>query len=63
MRVTVDETLCEASGFCESMAPDVFEIGDASVVQIADGPVPEHLEYDVRAAVAQCPKAALRLHD
>jgi ferredoxin len=45
------------------MAPDVFEIGDAPVVQIADGPVPEHLEYDVRAAVEQCPKAALRLHD
>jgi ferredoxin len=63
MRVTVDETLCEASGFCESMAPDVFEIGDASVVQIADGPVPQHLEYDVRAAVDQCPKAALRLQD
>ena len=40
MRVTVDETMCEASGFCESLAPDVFELGDADVVQIADGPVP-----------------------
>lgn len=63
MRVSVDETLCEASGFCESIAPDVFEIGDAEVVRIADGPVPEHLEYDVRAAVEQCPMAALRLLD
>jgi len=63
MRVTVDETLCEASGFCESLAPDVFELGDADVVQIADGPVPAHLEIDVAAAVDQCPKAALRLHD
>ena len=27
MRVTVDETLCEANGFCESIAPDIFEIG------------------------------------
>ena len=40
MRVTVDETLCEASGFCESLAPDMFELGDEDVVQIADGPVP-----------------------
>ena len=63
MRVTVDETLCEASGFCESLAPDVFQLGDADMVQIADGPVPSHLEIDVAAAVDQCPKAALRLHD
>ena len=48
MRVTVDETLCEASGFCESIAPDVFELGDADVVQIADG--------DVRAPGNRCPR-------
>jgi ferredoxin len=63
MRVIVDETLCEASGFCESLAPDVFEIGDSDVVQVAEGQVPEHLEVDVRAAVDQCPKAALRIAD
>jgi ferredoxin len=63
MRVTVDEKLCEASGFCESLAPDVFEIGDGDVVGIAEGPVPPRLEIDVRAAVDQCPKSALRLID
>jgi ferredoxin len=63
MRVTVDESLCEANGFCESLAAEIFEIGDSDVVHIADGPVPEHLEIDVRAAVDQCPKAALRICD
>ena len=63
MRVTVDETLCEANGFCESLAPEVFVLGDADVVRISDGPVPLRLEVDVRAAVEQCPKAALRLCD
>ncbi|MCV7167869.1 ferredoxin [Mycobacterium stomatepiae] len=63
MRVTVDETLCEAQGFCESLAPDVFELGDEDVVQIADGEVAPDREIDVRAAVDQCPKAALRLID
>jgi ferredoxin len=63
MRVTVDETLCEAQGFCESLAPDVFELGDEDVVQIADGEVAPDREIDVRAAVDQCPKAALRLED
>ena len=63
MRVIVDETLCEANGFCESLAPDIFEIGDSDVVHVVDGEVPEHLHIDVRAAVDQCPKAALRLVD
>ena len=63
MRVTVDASMCEANGFCESLAPDVFVIGDEEVVQIADGPVPARLEIDVRAAVDQCPKAALRVID
>jgi ferredoxin len=63
MRVIVDESLCEANGFCESLAPDVFEIGKADVVHVADGEVPEHLQIDVHAAIDQCPKAALRLAD
>ncbi|MDC9006857.1 ferredoxin [Mycobacterium marinum] len=63
MRVIVDETLCEANGFCESLAPDIFSLGDADVVKIADGPVPADRQIDVHAAVDQCPKAALRLID
>jgi ferredoxin len=63
VRVIVDESLCEGNGFCESLVPDVFELGDAEVVRIADGPVPPRLEVDVRAAVDQCPKAALPLCD
>ncbi len=63
MRVIVDPDQCEANGFCESIAPDIFELGDEDVVQIADGEVPPGREIDVRAAVEQCPKAALRLCD
>ncbi|BAX93689.1 ferredoxin [Mycobacterium shigaense] len=63
MRVTVDPNLCEAQGFCESLAPDVFELGDQDVVQIAEGPVAPDREIDVRAAVEQCPKAALRIQE
>lgn len=61
MRVIVDPDMCEANGFCESIAPDIFELGDEDVVQIADGPVPVDREIDVRAAVEQCPRAALRI--
>jgi len=63
VRIVVDEDLCEGNGICESLAPQIFELGDADVVQIADGPVPEELHIDARAAVDQCPKAALRIVD
>ncbi|CAM4255417.1 Ferredoxin fas2 [Mycobacterium basiliense] len=63
MRVIVDKNMCEANGFCESLAPDIFELGDQDVVQIAECRVPPDREIDVRAAVEQCPKAALRIVD
>jgi ferredoxin len=63
MRVIVDETLCEANGFCESLAPDIFEIGQSDVVHVVDVDVPKDRHIDVQAAVDQCPKAALRLVD
>ncbi len=65
MRVIVDETLCEANGFCESLAPDYFEIGQSDVVHVADGEVPEHLEIDVRGRDRPVPEgraAACRLN-
>jgi ferredoxin len=45
------------------LAPDIFEIGTSDVVHVSDGEVPEHREIDVRAAIDQCPKTALRLAD
>jgi ferredoxin len=45
------------------LAADIFEIGDSDVVQVADGEVPEDRMIDVKAAVDQCPKAALRIVD
>lgn len=63
MRVIVDPDMCEANGFCESLAADIFELGDEDVVQIADGEIPADREIDVRAAVDQCPRAALKLVD
>lgn len=63
MRVIVDADMCEANGFCESIAADIFELGDEDVVQISEGPVPPGREIDVRAAVEQCPRAALRIVD
>ncbi|MET8654430.1 MULTISPECIES: ferredoxin [Nocardia] len=61
MKVTVDFDQCEANGICVGFAPDVFELDDDDQLHVAGGEVPENLLADVRDAVAQCPKAALKL--
>ncbi|WP_405179402.1 ferredoxin [Nocardia sp. NBC_01377] len=61
MKVTVDFDQCEANGICVGFAPDVFELDDDDQLHVRGGEVPENLLADVRDAVAQCPKAALKL--
>ncbi|WP_216916311.1 ferredoxin [Nocardia noduli] len=61
MKVTVDFDQCEANGICVGFAPDVFELDDDDQLHVHGGEVPENLLADVRDAVAQCPKAALKL--
>lgn len=60
-RVQVDRERCVASGVCESLAPDVFEIDDDGVLQVhRDEPGVDQLD-EVRDAVQQCPARALAL--
>ena len=54
--------LCEANGFCESIAQDIFELGEPTWCRSRRATC-RTVEIDVRAAVDQCPKAALRLVD
>jgi ferredoxin len=61
MRVIVDLDQCEANGVCVGIAPDVFELDDEDVLHIAVSDVPADRLADVEAAVARCPKVALRL--
>ena len=60
MDVEVDRDLCEANGVCVVTAPEVFDLDEQDVLQIApagDGP---DLAERVRRAVAGCPRNALR---
>ncbi|WP_040686317.1 ferredoxin [Nocardia vinacea] len=61
MKVTVDLDQCEANGICVGIAPDVFELDDDDVLHIVAADVPDDRLADVEDAVAQCPKAALKL--
>ena len=57
MRVTVDETLCAATGECERICPEVFEVEDVAHVRMPE-PHPS-LDAAVREAEAACPTGAI----
>ena len=63
MRVEVDLDKCTGHGICESIAEDVFEVGDDGIVRIDGGERPETDRARMQQAVTQCPAAALRLID
>ncbi|MBF6070323.1 ferredoxin [Nocardia farcinica] len=61
MKVSVDLDQCEANGICIGFAPDVFELDDDDQLHILTDEVPADRRAEVEDAVAQCPKAALKL--
>lgn len=61
MKVSVDIDQCEANGICVGFAPDVFELDDDDQLHILAEEVPADRRAEVEDAVAQCPKAALKL--
>lgn len=63
MKVKVHFDLCEVSGMCESIAPDVFEIDDDDFLQVKKEEIGPEDEETVRRAVASCPHLALALDE
>ncbi|MEU8900302.1 ferredoxin [Nocardia sp. NPDC048505] len=61
--ISVDRELCVGHGICESIAPDLFEVGVDGTVGILLDRIPPELTDAARAAVAECPSRALRLSD
>lgn len=61
MRIVHDESRCASLGICESLAPEVFEVGDDGELRVLDPTPGEHLRASVATAVAACPTGALSL--
>jgi ferredoxin len=61
MRVTVDEDVCVASGQCEMICPEVFEVDVVSVVRV-EQPDPS-LHEQVRDAADSCPTGAILVQE
>lgn len=63
MRIVLDESKCSSLGMCESVAPDVFEVGDDGALVLLDPTPPADRRAEMEEAVAACPTGALSLED
>jgi ferredoxin len=60
MKITIGDA-CTGHGVCESLRPDLFEVGDDGVAHLLTEDVTEADRKDLEYAVAQCPTRALEL--
>lgn len=63
MRILLDDSRCASVGICETIAPDLFEVGDDGALLVLDLEPPEARRPDVEMAVAACPTGALSIED
>lgn len=61
MRVTVDWSLCESTGFCAETAPTVFRLDDDDDLHVLVDEVPTDQLDQVHLAVRRCPRQALAI--
>ncbi|MFO7900253.1 MAG: ferredoxin [Planctomycetota bacterium] len=62
MRARVDAGLCDASGVCQEVCPEVFVLnGDVAEVKVDD--VPKEAEEACRKAALGCPKQAISIRE
>jgi ferredoxin len=57
-RISVDRSLCGGYGVCESIAPDVFELGDDGLAVVRAGMSEDEA---VQEACESCPAGAISI--
>jgi ferredoxin len=63
VKATVDETLCSGCGVCEEVAPDVFTMNDAGLVDVKVNPIPDDLLASAQEAADGCPSGAIVIEE
>jgi ferredoxin len=57
-RISIDRSLCSGYGVCESIAPDVFELGDDGLAVLRAGMSEDEA---VQEACDSCPAGAISI--
>lgn len=63
MRATVDHDLCIGDAICESICPQVFQLGDDGLSYVIVDPYPASVHAEVQEAVESCPTDAIAIHE
>lgn len=63
MRTTVDHDLCIGDAICESICPQVFQLGDDGLSYVIADPFPADLQAEVEEAADSCPTDAITIHE
>jgi ferredoxin len=61
MRVRVNKEKCIGCGMCESICPEVFEIGDDGKAQVAENADFERHKEKIEEAKISCPAEAIEI--
>jgi ferredoxin len=63
MRICIDYEKCTGMGMCESIADDVFEVGEDASVNLLEEEVDEDRRDEMDEAVDSCPTGAISIQD
>lgn len=63
MKAFVDPDLCLGCGICETVAPDVFQLGPDAIARVLLEEIPANLQAATREAMDQCPEQAISIEE
>ncbi|HEY4006687.1 MAG TPA: ferredoxin [Pseudonocardia sp.] len=63
MKICIDYEKCTGMGMCESIADDVFEVGEDASVNLLKDEVDEDRRDEIEEAVDSCPTGAISIQD
>lgn len=59
LHVRVDPLICQGTGYCERIAPEVFEVGPDRVAEVIEPHPPAEEEALMEEASTLCPTRAI----
>lgn len=63
MRISIDAATCMGNGLCESIAPELFGVGEDAIARAIADPATEADRAAAGRAARMCPTRAIDLED
>jgi len=63
MKVHVDPDTCMGCGVCETIAPEIFHLGNELYAAVIMDAVPDEFRDLVQQSADECPEEAIRFED